>query len=162
MGNRDLAATFSVPQSPEAVFAAINDVRGWWSGDIEGDTDRLGAVFSYRNKDVHRSTQEITEFVPGRRVVWRVLGSYLSFLKDKTEWNGTRIVFDIARKGDETEVRFTHEGIDPDQECFGVCSKAWTFYVTDSLKNLIVRGQGTPNRKEATGRSGATRAAVAT
>jgi activator of Hsp90 ATPase-like protein len=147
MGQRDLTATFSVTQSPEAVFAAINDVRGWWSGDIEGDTDRLGAVFTYRNEDVHRSTQEIVELVPERRVVWRVVDSYLSFLADKTEWNGTRIVFDITPRGERTELRFTHEGIDPDQECFGVCSKAWTFYVTDSLKNLVVRGSGTPNPK---------------
>lgn len=52
---------FSVDETPEEVFAAVINVRGWWSGDIQGDTDTLGAVFTYRNGDVHRSTQRITE-----------------------------------------------------------------------------------------------------
>ncbi|HQT25962.1 MAG TPA: hypothetical protein PLK99_05110 [Burkholderiales bacterium] len=58
--NQDYTTTFSVDQNPDEAFAAINDVRGWWSGEIQGDTDRLGAVFTYRVQGVHESTQEIT------------------------------------------------------------------------------------------------------
>ena len=146
MNNQSLTMTFAVDQTPEQAFAAINDVRGWWSGDIQGDTDRLGAEFTYRNKDVHRSTQRITEFTPSKRVVWQVLDSDLTFLKDRSEWNGTKIVFEIARKKDKTEVKFTHEGLIPDHECFGVCSNAWGFYITDSLRKLITIGTGQPNQ----------------
>ena len=90
---------FSVDEGPQEVFAAINNVRGWWSGDIEGSTDQLGAEFTYRYEDVHWSKQRITELVPGKKVVWLVLDAELSFVEDKAEWNGTEISFEIAKNG---------------------------------------------------------------
>ena len=119
----DFSAAFTVDQTPEEAFAAINNVRGWWSGNIEGRTDRVGEEWTYRYKDVHYSKQNITELVPGKKVVWLVLDGYLSFVEDKTEWTGTTITFDILKKGDQTEVRFTHVGLVPDYECYGACSK---------------------------------------
>jgi hypothetical protein len=53
MKNPSFATTFSVGQTPEEAFNAINNVRGWWSEEIEGSTDTLGAEFTYRYKDVH-------------------------------------------------------------------------------------------------------------
>ncbi|MHB8419492.1 MAG: SRPBCC family protein [Myxococcales bacterium] len=143
-----LSISFTVSQSLQQVFDAINDVRGWWSGEIEGRTDELGAEFTYRYKDVHRSTQKITELVPGKRVVWHVTDAFLSFVDDKTEWNGTDIEFDIARRGDKTEVCFTHFGLVPKCECYDGCSGAWGFYIKESLRNLITIGRGAPNEKE--------------
>jgi hypothetical protein len=148
MQTKDYAVSFTVDQSPEEVFDAINNVRGWWSGDIDGNTGKLGAEFTYRYEDVHRSTQKITEIVPGKKVVWHVLDAKINFVKDKAEWNGTDIVFEIAKKGDKTELRFTHVGLVPAIECYGKCSGAWGFYINDSLRSLITTGKGDPNQKE--------------
>ncbi|MGH6991288.1 MAG: SRPBCC family protein [Stellaceae bacterium] len=148
MNTKDYTVAFSVDQSPEQVFDAVNNVRAWWSGEIDGATDRLGAEFSYRYKDVHRTTQKITEFVPGKKVVWHVVDSQINFVKDKTEWNGTDIVFEIVRKGGKTELSFTHVGLVPAIECYGGCSGAWGFYVGDSLRSLITTGKGQPNVTE--------------
>jgi uncharacterized protein YndB with AHSA1/START domain len=148
MRDQNFTTTITVPQSPEEVFAAINNVRGWWSGEIRGRTDELGAEFEYRYKDVHRSTQQITEWVPGKKIVWHVSDAHLGFVSDKTEWNGTDIVFEIARKGDQTELRFTHVGLVPAFQCYGGCSGAWGFYVNDSLRSLITTGKGEPNPEE--------------
>src|ERR1019366_197386 len=82
----DLTFVFDVDKTPGEVFSAVNNVRGWWSGEIDGDTDKLGAEFTYRYQDIHRSKQKITEFIPGKRVVWHVLESSLSFIEDKEEW----------------------------------------------------------------------------
>ncbi len=73
-----------------------------------GDTERLGAEFTYRYKDMHKSTQKVTEFVPNKKVVWHVTDAELTFVKDKKEWIVITSVLEIARKGGKTELRFTH------------------------------------------------------
>lgn len=143
---KSYTTTIEVDRTPEQVFDAINDVRGWWSGEIEGRTDVLGAEFTYRYEKVHRTTQTITELVPGKKVVWHVTDSHIDFVHDKSEWDGTDIVFEIARKGDATEVRFTHVGLVPAIECYDGCSGAWGFYVGESLRDLIVKRRGRPNQ----------------
>ena len=148
MSEKNYTTSFTVNQSPEEVFAAVTNVRGWWSEAIEGKTDKLGAVFKFRYQDLHRSTHKITEFVPGKRVVWHTSDSQLGFVEDKKEWNGTDLVFEITRKGRKTELRFTHVGLVPRIECYRGCSGAWAFHVKDSLRKLITTGKGEPNEKE--------------
>jgi hypothetical protein len=161
MKSQNLTFTITVDKTPEEAFAAINNVRGWWSGEIDGNTDALGAEWTYRYKDIHYSKQRITELVPGKKVVWLVVDSYLNFVEDKKEWNGTEVVFEIIRNGDQTEVRFTHRGLSPDVECFDGCSSAWGFYINTSLRNLIATGKGEPNRKEKKSEKAADREMVA-
>jgi hypothetical protein len=136
---------FSVDQTPQQVFDAINNVRGWWSGKIDGETATLGAEFTYRYKDFHRSTQKVTELVPGKKVVWHVTDAELTFFNDRTEWIGTDIVFEIAKSGGKTELRLTHVGLVPAFQCYGDCSGAWGALVEGNLRNLIATGKHQPN-----------------
>lgn len=145
MTNLSFTSTFLVDQSPEEAFAAISNVRGWWSGQIDGATDELDAEFTYRYQDVHYSKQRITEFVPSTRVAWRVLDAYLNFTEDPNEWTGTEVTFEVSPHGEQTEVRFTHLGLVPAFECYDKCSSAWSFYVNNSLRRLITTGHGEPN-----------------
>jgi hypothetical protein len=148
MKSQNYTTSFTVDQTPEEAFAAINNVRGWWSGEIEGSTNKLGDEWTYRYKDIHYSKQKITELVPGKKIVWLVLDSSLNFVEDKKEWNGTKITFEIAKKGGKTQVAISHVGLVPEVECYDACSNAWGGYINSSLRNLITKGKGQPNPKE--------------
>ncbi|MBI5069362.1 MAG: SRPBCC domain-containing protein [Deltaproteobacteria bacterium] len=136
---------FLVDRSPEEVYRAINDVRSWWSGRIDGDTDRLGGEFRYRYRDLHDTRQRVTELVPGKRIVWRVVDALLTFVERKEEWKGTEVVFDIARKGGKTEVRFRHLGLTRACECYGACSSGWDAFVNGNLRSWIATGEVQPS-----------------
>ncbi len=143
----DFTTTVLVDEGPMEVFNAINNVRGWWSEEIEGDTDKLNGEFSYHFEDIHRCRMKLIEVVPGKRVVWHVLDNYFKFTDDKTEWIDTKVIFDIVPKDGKTEIQFTHQGLVPEYECYNICRDAWTSYLHKSLRNLITTGKGEPNSK---------------
>jgi hypothetical protein len=144
----DLTYTFTVRQSPAEAFAAICDPRAWWSGQVEGRTDELGADWSYEVPDLHFSAFRITELVPDRSVAWLVTQARLTFTEDEEEWTVTTVRFDVSATHAGTRVRFTHEGLVPGVECYDVCRVAWGEYITGSLRSLIETGAGRPNSYE--------------
>lgn len=144
----DFTTGITVEASPQQVYDAINNVRGWWSENIEGSTDKLDAEFQYHYQDVHRCRIKITEMKPCNRVVWHVLDNYFKFTNDETEWKDTSIIFEISEKEGKAELKFIHQGLVPDYECYQVCHDAWTHYIQDSLQSLIMTGKGKPTPKE--------------
>jgi uncharacterized protein YndB with AHSA1/START domain len=147
METHSFTTTLLFDQPPSEVFAAITNVRAWWSAEIEGGTSQLNDEFTYHYEDVHRVQLKLIEVVANQKVVWLVKNNYFNFTKDKTEWTGTKIIFDISEKDNQTQLRFTHLGLVPEYECFSVCSKGWTFYIQQSLAGLITSGIGQPNGK---------------
>ncbi len=141
----DFTTTLLVDQTPKEAFDAFNNVRGWWSEEIEGNTEKLDYEFTYHFEDLHNCKIKLIEVVPNKRVVWLVEYNYFKFTKDKSEWTGTKISFEIAEKDSKTHIRFTHHGLVPDLECFGICSNAWSNYIQESLFGLITTGKGKPN-----------------
>jgi hypothetical protein len=142
MSDQSYRTSFVVDQPPATVFAAINDVRRWWTGDVEGPTDRLGDEFAYRYQDIHYTRQRVDELVPDRRVVWRVEEAKLTFAADPAEWVGTEISFDIVAHGEQTVVRFEHTGLVPEFDCYDNCAAGWSFFINGSLRRLITTGEG--------------------
>lgn len=145
MSTLDFTTSFLVDQTPEQAFKAITNVRGWWSEEIEGDTEKLNDEFTYHYEDVHYCQIKLIEVIPNQKVVWFVKYNYFKFTKDRSEWTGTKMSFEISEKGNKTEIRVTHHGLVPEFECFNICSNAWTQYIQQSLKNLITTGKGQPN-----------------
>ena len=146
MTTSDFTTTFLFDQSPATIFNAINNIKGWWSEDFEGTSEKLHDEFTVRFNDVHISSQKLTAVVPEQKVEWLVTTSNLNFLKDQQEWDGTRVTFELKPKDNQTQLRFIHHGLVPEIECFNDCSKGWTFYL-NSLQSLITTGEGQPHKK---------------
>jgi hypothetical protein len=133
----DYKISFIVELRPKEVFDAIINVRGWWGEDVQGNTDTVGDEFTYRVEGVHFCKLRVTELIPNKKVTWLVLDNNMSFVEDQTEWVGTTISFEIGRENGQTEVRFTHVGLQSQFECFDVCSDAWGSLMHTSLPSLI-------------------------
>jgi hypothetical protein len=152
MKTQDLSISLLVDQTPEEVFNAIRNVRGWWTGyyseEIQGNTEELNDEFSFHAGDgAHYSRQKLIEVIPNKKVVWLVTDSKLDFLEKKNEWTGTKVIFDISKKDNKTQLVFTHEGLTPEIECYNSCAPAWSQYLHNKLLPLITSGKGNTDKK---------------
>jgi len=138
----NFTTTILVDNSPKEVFDAINNVRGWWQGAIEGNSEKLNDEFGYTMRDIHYSKQKLVELIPNEKIVWLVIDSNLSSFDNKSEWTGTKIIFEITEINKKTQVRFTHIGLTPAFQCYGDCSWAWGQLIEESLFSLITTGKG--------------------
>ena len=141
MTTTDFTTTIIVDQTPEQVFSAINNPQAWWSGEIEGSSGKLNDEFTYRYKDFHLSKQRIVEVIPGKKVVWLVTESQINYVEDKIEWTDTKMIFEISEQENKTQLRFTHQGLVPEIECFDSCSNSWSQLIQQGLFNLITTGK---------------------
>ena len=148
MNNSSFTASFLVDQSPKEVFQAVINPRSWWSAEIEGSTEKLNDEFNYHFQDVHSCKMKLIEVVPDTKVVWLVLENFFKFTKDKSEWTNTKVIFEISKQGDKTQLHFTHLGLVPEYECYDICRDAWSDYIKHSLRDLVTKGKGKPNPKE--------------
>ncbi|MFI1461282.1 SRPBCC family protein [Nocardia carnea] len=153
-----LTATINIDHTPDEVFAAVTDVRKWWSENIIGDTAArydefvftddskyAGETAREKKEGIRFSRFRITEVVPGERVVWHVVDSDLTFIDDRHEWTGTEVVFDITGTPEGATLHFIHKGLNSaESECFEECSRGWKFYIETSLRQLITTGTGQP------------------
>lgn len=142
---------FYTNQPTSAVFESIQNFRAWWSEEIEGHTDVLNETFFYHYKDVHLCKIKLIEKVQNEKLVYEIIDNQFSFTEDKTEWTDTKLIFEISTENNQTKVKFTHDGLTSEYECYDICNESWENYVGKSLFNLIETGKGNPNPKEADG-----------
>jgi hypothetical protein len=146
MINKHFSVSVLVDQSPEKAFAAINNIKGWWSEDVDGRRDQLNEEFIYRDKHLW-CRMRVTELSHAKKIVWHVLESEMDNFASGKDWNDTKLVFDITGRNGKTEITFTHVGLLPGVECYVVCSSAWTYYIRTSLAGLINTGKADPIKK---------------
>lgn len=141
--NYDYHCEFTAAVPAAKAFDGISQVSNWWATHIEGQTKGLGSIFTVRFGETF-VTFTITDYQPNTKIVWTVTDCFLHWQNDKTEWTGTKLVWELTDHGKLTEVAFTHVGLRPEVECFDMCVKGWDGHVSGSLYKLLTQGQGAP------------------
>ena len=143
MEQQNYQGSIAVDITPLEAFEGIAQVNGWWAKNFEGSARKLNDVFTVRFGDTF-VTFKVTESIPGEKLAWHVTDCYLHWLSDKTEWNGTTVVFDISPLGEKTQVTMTHIGLVPEVECFSDCEAGWNDHFKGSLTKFFNEHTGIP------------------
>jgi len=127
-----------IKATPQKVYDAITlqeGLAGWWTEETVA-TPKMGAIIEFKFGDRYHNKMEVTALEPTHRVTWRCL------VGDE-EWIGTRFVFELAEKKDQTVLRFTHSDWKSETDFFANCNYHWGYYLR-SLKQYCETGIGTP------------------
>jgi uncharacterized protein YndB with AHSA1/START domain len=147
---KDFQMQLSLPVSTEKIYKAISTeegVRQWWT-QFANISNEEGSIAEFRfPKAGFYVKAKIQSLEPYQLVEWKVFDSMhpvASGFNNLRDWEGTLIRFEIKYVSDEESVlNFTHFGLNEELECFQVCERGWTSYLT-SLKHLLLHGYGNP------------------
>ncbi len=59
-----------------------------------------------------------------------------------------KVVFELSSKDGKTQLQFTQQGLVPEYECYDICKDAWTHFITESLRDLVLTGKGQQQERE--------------
>ena len=139
--------TVRITSGPEDVFYALTrEIEKWW-GSVDQPVTQAGDIFRITFGEAFW-TFRIIELRRFDRVSWECIESHQlirGLAGVEQEWLGTTLHWSFHQKGEYVvEVDFVHQGLIPDFICYEVCSSAWDFFITDSLKRYLETGKGMP------------------
>jgi hypothetical protein len=143
MEQQNYTCQIEVPVSAQDAFDGISNVPAWWAQNFEGSSADPGDVFTVRFGETY-GTFRIAEMIPASKVIWFCEDSYLDLLKDKTQWKGTSIVWEIIPSKVGSVIKMTHVGLAPGKECYNDCEQGWNFFIKESLFKFLVQSKGEP------------------
>lgn len=98
-----------LPKPPAEIFPMLTDLKKWWPEDFNGDDFRLNSAFELTVGEGHYSKNRVTEFVPGKKLVWMTISAMRE--SDGFDWTGTKFIFELLPHGSNTIARFTYDGV---------------------------------------------------
>jgi len=142
---QDYGAEISAKVTPEEAFDKIGCVPEWWAKNFEGKSRNVNDEFTVRFKSGDRYKIRILEIDPDKRIVWDIVDAFQWWVKNSSEWTGTKIVWKIRREKDGgVSIDMTHVGLVPAMECFNLCKKGWDYLMHESLSRYLIEGKGFP------------------
>ncbi len=146
MKQQDYHSSITAHIGATEAFEKINRVSDWWTAGVQGNSRNVGDAFTVRFGETF-VTFEIVEVIHDKRIVWLVTDCNLHWIRNKTEWKDTKIVWDVWPDNGVTRISMTHVGLVPGIECYSDCVSGWNFYVAESLLKLLTEGKGLPDRE---------------
>ena len=146
MKNQDYKKTFTSDVNSKKAFANIVDVSGWWTNSFKGSAMNSGDEFEV-NFSATWVKFKVVESIPYEKLTWLVTSCNLDWINNKTEWKGTKLLWEIFPGNGETEISMTHIGLIPAAECYKDCRKGWNFYIEKSLYRLLTENKGLPDQE---------------
>jgi hypothetical protein len=134
--------------NPKFVFNALTkEIDKWWT-EFSNKINTIGDQLNVKFEDSTSWKMDVVEFTPNQSLEWYVTSAYhnLENLSKKDEWEKTTIKWKIEESNKGSRVSITHEGLNPNLECFTICSDGWNYFLK-SLKNYLETGKGTPYKK---------------
>jgi uncharacterized protein YndB with AHSA1/START domain len=124
----------------ESVYEAVATTEGiseWWTRDgVRGESSEGSRLQFFFGQPEPAAVMEVTRLDPSGHVNWNCV-------EGQEEWVGTKLVFDLSGKDDETVVLFTHADWREPVEFMAHCSARWAYFLL-SLKSYLEIGKGTP------------------
>jgi hypothetical protein len=142
MTKNDFNCEISAEIGAGEAIQKISNVTGWWGVTFAGSAAKQGDRFTIKMGGDSFFDFTVVEVTPGKRVVWLITDCYMPWFSDKKEWANTQLIFDLNENEGLTDLRFTHEGLTPDVECYKDCSLGWTHWIKKSLYSYLTTGEG--------------------
>ncbi len=144
------ARVISVAAPAPAVYRALTSgYDDWWTTTGGRRFDQIGDRIRFTFPPlVSYWTFEARVLTPGKRVELECVEAYHEMSEQPEaptdEWLGSRLIFEIAARGETTDIRFTHEGLTRALACYGACEQGWDRFFVDSLAAYLNTGLGKP------------------
>jgi hypothetical protein len=142
MEKSDFTSSISARISAVEAVKRISNVPGWWGITFSGSSEKQNDEFVVKMGGDSFFNFTVAELIPGKRVVWLVADCNMPWYSDKKEWSNTKLIFDLTEQNGVTELKFTHEGLTPNVECYGDCAPGWTHWIKTSLLSYLTTGKG--------------------
>jgi len=142
MEKKNFHSTITVDASASEAIKKISNIPEWWGITFTGSSEKQNDKFTVKMSGDSFFNFTVIELIPSKRVVWLVTDCNMPWYSDKKEWANTKLIFDITENNGVTELKFTHEGLTPEVECYKDCEAGWTHWIKTSLLSYFTTGKG--------------------
>ena len=136
------SASIMVPVTATDTLKKISNLPGWWGVRFSGKAEKLNDEFEIKMSGDSYFKMRVAELTPAKKLVWLVTDCHMPWYTDKNEWTNTKLIFDVVENNGSTILKFTHQGLTPDVECYKDCSPGWSHWIQTSLFSYLTTGQG--------------------